>query len=281
MRPFASQSHRTPPSAPMHPRRAFTLIELLVSIGIISLLVSILLPTLGGARVSAARVSAQANARTTAQSFDAYAEKHGVYPFTDATRPAPNMPSGMPGGGAPAGIVLVPWHPRGTIIGISGHWAHSFMWPGLVADVAPWQDNYPTWLSPGRDTALPEEMPDMEHGGPSSVVSYRYSNSFIARPNLWQPGAPIEAGLLNPTRPSDVAFPSSKVALWDAELAYIRKTPEVVGGHFDAPTAMAFADQHADVKNPKDATQGFANPLDGGSTQTLHNTPGGVLGRDF
>jgi prepilin-type N-terminal cleavage/methylation domain-containing protein len=63
-------------------RRAFTLIELLVVIGIIAVLLSILLPTLGRAREFARRTECASNLRQLMTAVRLYsAEKDGVIPF--------------------------------------------------------------------------------------------------------------------------------------------------------------------------------------------------------
>jgi prepilin-type processing-associated H-X9-DG protein/prepilin-type N-terminal cleavage/methylation domain-containing protein len=74
--------------------RAFTLVELLVVIGIIALLVSILLPTLGKARRSARSVACQSNLRTLAMSFLLYAHdnKGMTPPLSDSQPPTGGNP---------------------------------------------------------------------------------------------------------------------------------------------------------------------------------------------
>ena len=60
------------PSSPLRKTRGFTLVELLVVIGIIALLISILLPTLGAARESANAVACASNMRSAGQAMVIY-----------------------------------------------------------------------------------------------------------------------------------------------------------------------------------------------------------------
>ena len=64
------------------PKSAFTLVELLVVIGIISLLISILLPSLARARQAAITIACSSNMRQVGQAMVMYAnENRGYLPY--------------------------------------------------------------------------------------------------------------------------------------------------------------------------------------------------------
>ncbi len=263
---------------PHRSRPAFTLIELMVSIGIIGVLISIILPTLSGARLAASRVQAMSNARSTGQTFQTYANDNGAYPFLAPGQAGPGVEH-PPFGDA----VAVRWWPEGVVVAVSPHWLLAGLWPALVAPIAPWPEHYATWLSPGRDTELPA-MPfeDPNSPTPEQQISYRYSNSFLAKPSLWREGSHPGPQHFAAIKPSEVAYPSNKAMLWDGEVAYIRKAPPIVGGHYAVRTAVLFADGHADMHDPTTASAPGVNPMKSHEeTMTLHDTAEGVLGRDF
>lgn len=258
--------------------RAFTLIELLVVIAIISVLIGLALPALGGARERAKQAVALSNGRTIGISFGQYATQEGVYPFADEDYVAPDLSEPRE-----PGVITVRWWPRNSVLATSDHWELETLWPALIDAVSPWEQNYALWVSPGLDTTLPKEFDlDFDDDDLKPHISWRYASSFVARPELWAPGGPTSPidGLIRPTGPHEVSFPSSKVMLWDADLSYVSREPRLVGDHYSYATPMVFADQHAEARDPTQARESVANPANN-DDRTLANTLDGVRGRDY
>ena len=117
------------------------------------------------------------------------------------------------------------------------------------------------------------------------VFSYPLSHSVMARPGLWRLGAASDSAMLVPARVSDVAHPSSKVLSWDRHMAYLLRPRRLEGSSMLAnPTPMLFIDGHAEERDPAlaaEAVLNVMNPDAGENEMRLHNTPLGVLGRDF
>jgi len=267
-------AHTTP--RPRH-RAAFTLIELLVVVAIAALLVSILLPALAGARSTARKAQALANGRTIAQSMELYLGDHDTYPFIEPEAD-PELPAGQ------GGLIYVRWYPGNVIIGSSDVFTLRWAWPSLVSSVAPWEENFAAWVSPGADTSLPtaEEIASQERE-PEEEISWRLSRSFLASPTLFQESAPDDRRALRPVRRDEVRYAAQKAMLWDTHLAYLSTRPKLVDRHWDAPTAIAYADGHADIRKPNDASAPLRlQPFGQGAPGTaLHDTVGGAGGVDF
>jgi prepilin-type N-terminal cleavage/methylation domain-containing protein len=274
---------RTGTSKSAGPRRAFTLIEMMVSIGVIAVLLAVLMPALAAARAASREKLSLANVRTVGQHFAAYSNDYKTYPYRsrEAVTTDVQVPFELPG------ILKVNWYDGGggrAVIGTNDHFAQEWLWPGIVFSGSnkDWEENYRTWVSPGMPTEIPspgDELDGDRHI--DDMISVRYSNSFVARPELFRDGSTTDDKLLAATSPADVTYPSNKVVLWDAHLAYLRSRPPIVGFQFDAPTPMNFADGHGDVLNPTHATPAVLNPYKPHMRQMLNGTPDGVHGKDY
>lgn len=268
--------------------RGFTLIELMVVIGIVGILVALVLPALRGARGAAMQTVALSNVRSVGQVMHAYTAEHGRHPYRGAGEFPASIYEIFPDFEPMADAAMYRWYPGTVLIGTTGHFEQAWLWPSIVVPLDEWPEHWETWVSPRKDRPLPTED-DFDFGEDNPVqsqISVRYSNAFVARPEYFGDGRPgDEAGmlrLLRPTRPSDVRYPSSKVMLWDNDLAYrTDKVIERVGGLLDADTPMFFADGHGAVRNPTEAGEAAENPLSEGGAIKLADTEDGVRGRDF
>lgn len=236
------------------PRLGFTLIEVLITISIIAVLVGIVLPSLASTRITARQALSQSHARSIGQQFTMYQGAwRDAYPFMNAGQ-------------------LVPIG-NGVSLASSKHWDVAYLWPGLVLSEMGTGDP-PEWLlSPSR------RMGDYQ-----GRTSYFYSNSFVARPELWNQAVAASMTMKRVVSSGDVTSPSRKVLLFDADVTYRSNPLRVVGGDLDEPVPAQFADQHGDVVRPSNASGPVTNRLDPDhplASRRLHNTVNGVRGVDY
>ena len=240
---------------------AFTLIELLVSIGIISILIGLLLPALGGVKTSASQVKALNDLRQIGVSIQLYVhDAGGVYPYFPPRT---------------THLIGPPEDPMGTIyVGDDDPWSMAYMWVTLLHRVAPWREHYATWIGVGQKAGrFPWLNPEAEPNKGWLHPGYRMSNSFVATPGTWSDNG---VARVMPTRPDQVQYPSAKVMFFDAARPYLSERNQQ-----EQPRGVLSADGSARDVLDSDATTPTVNRITQAEPQTYHDTPNGIHGRDF
>jgi prepilin-type N-terminal cleavage/methylation domain-containing protein len=244
--------------APRPSHRGFTLIEVLAVVSIIALVVSLSLPAIASVRLSVYRTLSTSNLRQISLTLEQYTLDYERYPFGTAAliEPAP--------GGAVFGLAFMPW-------------SIDRYWHALVQRIAPWNEHYRVWLSPRAD---PARFESLWTGGVvatnDAVPSYRYSSSFIASPRVWSSTFQATTADLRALGPSDVAMPSAKVLMYDAELAYAQDREKE---SYRRP--LLFADGSASLRSDRAASPPVQNQLNPRRPILYQDTKDGVHGREF
>lgn len=245
------------------PTRAFTITELLVSIGVVGILIAITLPALRSSRAVTGATASLANLRSLGQSLElAIQRDNGCFPFPPRSREAWGP------------LHWEPPHPDAGRHYYGNVWYYGrFFWPALLHDVAPWPEHYASWLSPNYpipdgDNPLWERAP---------IVSYFYSTSFYASPNVWNPEtrAVVSDRDIKQQNNSVVMSPSAKVIAYDRDRSYITVPSP------DARRPVLFVDGSASLRLDSDAAMPLQNPLSSEPPARYHDTPLGAAGRDF
>lgn len=238
-------------------QRGMTIVETMVVIGLIGILFAFAFPALMRTRAAAGRTKSLVNARTIAALIHEHARAHeDRYPMVEVgdQLPAPGS------SGAWISFAVDP----------PARWQTRHFWHVVIDDVAPVAEHWPVYLSPGAD----EDR---------SSPSYSFSNSFVAAARLWTADYDGSEDVLRPVRLFEVAHPSQKAMIWDQQMAYLHRSVEAAEGLEHEPMPIAFADEHAEARRLIDGADAVPNPLneDWWRASKLHNTPRGVLGRDY
>lgn len=157
-------AHRTGRECTVTGRRGFTLIELLVVVAIIALLISILLPSLSGARKQARAVKCGANMRDVGIAFAGYlTDNGGIYP------PAYVYPHDTDGTWSPT--LQTQAHPHGY-----SHWSWFLYNRGAVKESLFTCPDIPNGgaprTNPGAEAADWESgQSDQDGGGPPGAIT--------------------------------------------------------------------------------------------------------------
>ncbi len=256
-------------------RRAcgFTLIELLVVISIIAVLLSLMLPALGGARESARALQCSANQRQIGQAFQNYADAFRDY-----------MPASH-SGTIPNGFVDALG--EGEFVGGASQWTH-YSYMSVYPNVRNWKvfadpaekpyDGEPTSEYIYGVAAQHCRWQNMNYGKSSYQYNWSVSAYFYGKHRKgWNKGPEVLADNWNavvstPTNPMTHTTPSSAAILMDggAYYAYFMDNMDSYGPGYPTQYAQAM---HAFRHPGKTANVLY---MDGHVTPMKHFTQSGV-----
>lgn len=236
----------------MNSRLSFTLIECLVTISIVAILLAIAIPSLGSARRASRVAGSLSNLHQIGAMLAVYANQNrDAFPATtdgQAYAIDDSMKIAYP------------------------YWQIYFTWSAVVTPGLSLREGAGIYISPFSVRQTPKSP---------WPPSYSLSTSVVGAPKLWTvegvPGKLMEIGQTH----GAVRFPSMKALAWDLEMPSPQGQPQFSSDQtFAVP--MLMADASGSSRTPAHAAAAFPNPNDNPvRSLRLHNTPGGVEGRDF
>ncbi|MEZ6242299.1 MAG: hypothetical protein R3B57_04580 [Phycisphaerales bacterium] len=263
VRPDQARGHETESSPAARLGRdqastpAYTLIEAILIVAIIGLLIALLLPSLGRARLGAQDTVSLSNMRQHASVYAAYATDFDDY------SPYPVDPD----------ATLNVFRGGGQVVEAEYFWVTE-LWQFALADAyydaAVFSDSFSHPL-------------DRQNG---TWITYRMTSSFLADPRYWVDRPDRDVSLWGGVRVTQTRFPADKA--WLIEFHPRRGIPVGLGsvGQSREGVGLAFVDGHSERLNGPQLTV----PLfygDGLVDQALRqigifgmHTPDGALGRD-
>jgi prepilin-type N-terminal cleavage/methylation domain-containing protein len=292
-------------SAPIRPRRtrrpgAFTLIELLLVIAIVAVLLSLLAPSLSGARKAARLSVCMANMRTFGTTLGTYGAqfKDSIYAFswTAATRQSPDADLNTHGNDLMAGAnqavdILRRRGERQDILPLTNWIPHIFHTHLVMVDflqarlpdpglLCPEDRVRRAWAADPRafDAGEVPPAPAPPLGPPTNFGKlWPYTSSYLTVPASFdrRPGALTQTQdllylyypsliRLGGNRLSDVFSPSQKVLTYEDNQRHSARRPGY-WGYPDVRTPLVFFDSSVRVKSVGDANPGWDTfNMDGG-----------------
>lgn len=237
-------------------------------IGIVGVLIALSVPALRSTRNQAFNTVSLANLKSIHIAVESYADRYkGQYPVAQE---GVNYQNGCEG--VRSGFL---------------RWATIYAWPAVIHEIVSWEDGRSIFLSPRahRDSEVATSPTSPSCGWPTS---YYFSQSFLARPEVWTPDASSvpDADRKNWFRSvyqTDVRFPAGKVMFWDREMPYLNRNLKMnAEGNLEEPAPTLFADGHAAERIQAQATQAVSTTFLNTDcpVQRWHNTPDGVRGVD-
>ncbi|MBX3365727.1 MAG: prepilin-type N-terminal cleavage/methylation domain-containing protein [Phycisphaeraceae bacterium] len=249
-------------------REAFTLIESLVVILVVSVLLAIVLPSLGRARELARETRCLASIRSAQQLVTAYAQ--------DATD--------LPPHGAYESGSLASGHPSVAVMytGIGGfgsdYFTQCYLWGTIVAY---WQRDAVLGATCPGSPATMQSMrpPTSELIDSGTTSSYRLSAAFLASRSYWVSPAGAREIDFAPQRLAHVQYPSAKSLLYEHDVLHLRNKPPSPLAPGCSRSPVAYVDGHA-AAEPFKHLVAVTTPHDFDSPMPFSHTINGIVGRD-